>query len=249
MKAPRGFIPATNCGVPGAPENRLSFAELGVEAAEPGLTFGEQQQSLSSAQGGKPGGEGDQESPAWGKTIPSLAQTSFPCPSPAAQTSTSSGLDGFSRILTNPLLPLRGDPAAPSPEFPELSRERIFHQGKASLQRCRALPGGGGEALESRARSWLGIHPGEGREEGPGRCRGEQGGEPRPHPTPPVSLPRMRPRHKSSPGRCWGIKGSFYHLPGSKYFQFATLIDVNKVMLNSEIWSRSASERRPGPPR
>lgn len=67
--------------------------------------------------------------------------------------------------------------------------------------------------------------------------------------TPLVSFQRMYPPHNSSPGRWWGIKGSFYHLPGSKYFQFATLIDVNKVMLNSEIFSRSASERWPGPPR
>lgn len=50
-----------------------------------------------------------------------------------------SDLDGFSRILTNPL-PLHGGPATnpppPAPEFPSrtnsLPGEGIFHQGKAS---------------------------------------------------------------------------------------------------------------------
>lgn len=198
-------------------------------------------------------------SPEWG-TSPFLSQTPFPCPSLTPQPSSLSGLDGFSRILTNPL-PLRGGPAILLPPLPlpnsppgqillpERSREGDLGFSIKAKRLCRALPGGGGDALESS--SWLGIHPGarSGTEEGPGRCRGEQEGEPRPHKTPPVSFPRMQPRHKSSPGRCWRIKGSFYHLPGSKYFQFATLIDVNKVMLNSEVWSRSASERRPGPPR
>lgn len=134
-----------------------------------------------------------------------------------------------------------------------LGWEVALHQGKASLQDSRGLPGGG-EALESKGQGVAGhsaLAPtpaGRWWRRGWGRCRGEQEGETPLYTTLLVSLQRMCPLHNSSPGCWWGIKGSFYHLPGSKYFQFATLIDVNKVMLNSEIFSSSASERWPGPP-
>lgn len=172
----------------------------------------------------------------------------------------------FPGFLTTPspvpphCLPLCGGPACPAPESPSqpnagagsqaaglgggvTSRESIF----AGLPR----PSGGRRRFGKQrpGRSWsFSPSPHSGRRRGWGRCRGEQEGETPLYTTLLVSLQRMCPLHNSSPGCWWGIKGSFYHLPGSKYFQFATLIDVNKVMLNSEIFSSSASERWPGPP-
>lgn len=84
--------------------------------------------------------------PGWGeRALPSLkphSRAPIPHPSRAA----GSGLDGFSRILTQP--PLPNSPRGPRPAE-QLGREGIFHRGEASLQLSRALPGGGGDALES----------------------------------------------------------------------------------------------------
>lgn len=116
-------------------EEGLGVSGSGLGVSEPGIGVSE------SGLGGT--------SPDWGeRALPSLKPRSrapIPHPSRAA----GSGLDGFSRILTQP--PLPNSPRGPRPAE-QLGREGIFHRGEASLQLSRALPGGGGDALESRGR-------------------------------------------------------------------------------------------------
>lgn len=95
-------------------------------------------------------------SPDWGSVSPGWEERALPslkphsrAPIPHPSRAAGSGLDGFSRILTQP--PLPNSPRGPRPAE-QLGREGISHRGEASLQLSRALPGGGGDALESRGR-------------------------------------------------------------------------------------------------